>query len=72
MTDAIDNGAIKIIEIMGISTSGFDDALNQAVVKAADSIKGIVTLEVIRQTATVEHGKISRYEVTAKLAFVVK
>lgn len=72
MTDSIDNGAIKIIEIKGLSTQGFEDALDQAVSKAAESIKGIVSLEVTGQSAAVKDGKVSRYEVTAKLSFVVK
>lgn len=72
MTDSIDNGAIKIIEITGVSTTSFDDALNHAVAKASESIKGITSLEVTRQTATVRDGKVARYELTAKLSFVVR
>ncbi|MEE8484992.1 MAG: dodecin family protein [Acidimicrobiia bacterium] len=72
MNDWIDNGAIKIIEIMGVSTTGFEDALNQAVAKAAESISGITSLEITRQTATVRDGKVARYEVAAKLSFVVR
>lgn len=72
MTESLDNGAIKIIEIMGVSTTGFEDALDQAVAKAAESIKGITTLEVVGQTATVRDGRVARYEVTAKVSFVVR
>ena len=72
MTESIDNGAIKIIEIMGLSTTGFEDALDQAVTKAAESIKGITSVEVTHQTATVMDGKVALYEVTAKLSFVVR
>jgi len=72
MTETLENGAIKIIEIMGVSTTGFEDALDRAVAKAAESIKGITTLEITRQTATVRDGKVTRYEVAAKLSFVVR
>lgn len=72
MTEILENGAIKIIEIMGVSTTGFEDALDRAVAKAAESIKGITTLEITRQTATVRDGKVTRYEVAAKLSFVVR
>ncbi|GMQ93313.1 MAG: hypothetical protein BMS9Abin12_0790 [Acidimicrobiia bacterium] len=72
MTESFENGAIKIIEIMGISTSGFEDALDQAVAKAAESINGIISLEVTGQTATVRDGRIARYEIAAKLSFVVR
>lgn len=72
MTESLDNGAIKIIEIMGVSTTGFEDALDRAVAKAAESINGITSLEVTKQTATVREGRIARYEVVAKLSFIVR
>jgi flavin-binding protein dodecin len=72
MTEPLENGAIKIIEIMGVSTSNYEDALDRAVAKAAESINGIISLEITRQTATVRDGKVARYEVSAKLSFVVR
>ncbi len=72
MTNSLENGTIKIIEIVGVSTSGFDDAIEQAVSKAAESINGIISLEVTRQTATIRDGRIARYEMTAKLSFIVR
>jgi hypothetical protein len=72
MTESLENGAIKIIEIMGVSTTSYEDALDRAVAKAAESIKGIISLEVTRQTATVRDGAIARYEISAKLSFVVR
>lgn len=72
MTDRLDTNAVKIIEIVGVSPNSFDDALAQAVSKAAESINGISGVEVIRQTASIRDTKIVRYEVTVKLSFVVK
>jgi flavin-binding protein dodecin len=68
----IDTNAVKIIEIMGVSTEGFEKALDQAVSKAAESINGITTVEVIDQTADVRDGKVAAYRVTVKLSFVVR
>ena len=72
MTDRLDTNAVKIIEIVGVSPNSFDDALAQAVSKAAESINGISGVEVIRQTASIRDTKIVRYEITVKLSFVVK
>ena len=72
MTDRLDTNAVKIIEIVGVSPNSFDDALAQAVSKAAESINGISSVEVIRQTASIRDTKIVRYEITVKLSFVVK
>ena len=72
MPDRLDMNAVKIIEIMGVSPNSYEDALAQAVSKASESINGISSVEVIRQTATVRDAKIARYEVTVKLSFVVR
>ncbi len=68
----IDTNAVKIIEIMGVSTESFEEALDQAVSKAAESINGITTVKVIDQTADVREGKVAAYRVTVKLSFVVR
>ena len=72
MVENIDGSAVKIIEIMGVSKSGFEDAIDHAVAKAAESINGITAIEVVKQTATVRDGAVARYEVTVKLAFKVR
>lgn len=72
MTDRIERGAIKVIEVIGVSTDSFDDAVNQAVSKASESIRGITGIEVAKLSGEVRDGAISHYKATVKLAFVVK
>jgi flavin-binding protein dodecin len=72
MTDTLDGNAVKIIEIMGVSAIGFDDAVQNAVGKAAESINGITGIEVVKQTASIVEGRIARYEATVKLSFTVR
>lgn len=72
MAEPIEQGAIKVIEIIGVSTAGFDDAVQQAVSKASQSIKGITGVEVVKTAASVKDGKITQYTATVKLAFVVR
>jgi len=71
MGNHINEGAVKIIEIIGISQKSFDDAINQALKKASKTVKGITGFEVIKQMASVENGKIVQYKVNLKLAFSV-
>ena len=66
------SGAIKVIEVIGISPKSFDDAVVQAVKKASKSVKGITGVEVIKHSASVENGKIVQYKANVKLAFTVK
>ena len=72
MGDYIDKGAIKVLEIIGVSGKSFEDAVEQAVSKAAESVSGITGVEVTAQTARVDDGKVSQYHATCKIAFVVK
>jgi flavin-binding protein dodecin len=71
MSTHIDEGAVKIIEIIGISSKSFDDAIDQALSKASNTINGITGFEVIKHMASVEAGKIKQYKVNLKLAFTV-
>jgi len=72
MSDHIENGAVKVIEIIGISPKSFEDAVEQGVAKASESIKGISGVEVIRHSAKVGNGKITQYHANLKIAFAVK
>ena len=68
----ISSGAIKVVEVIGISKKSFDDAVAQAVKKASQSIKGITGVEIVKHSAKVEAGKIVQYKANVKLAFPVK
>ncbi len=72
MTEWIDRGAVKVVEVIGISPDSFEDAVQRAVSKAAESITGITGVEVVTQTARVEDGQVSQYHATCKIAFVVR
>ncbi len=67
----INEGAVKVIEIIGISSKSFDDAIQQALKKASKTVKGISGFEVIKHMASVEESKIIQYKVNLKLAFPV-
>jgi len=71
MSSRIDEGAVKIIEIIGISSKSFDDAISQALKKASKTVKGITGFEVIKHMASVKDGKVTQYKVNLKLAFPV-
>lgn len=72
MSDWIETGAIKVIEVIGVSDTSFEDAVHRAVQKAAESVKGITGVEVVNMNAKVIDGRISQYRATCKLAFTVR
>lgn len=72
MAEYIDKGAVKVIEIIGISDTSFDDAIQRGVAKAAESVQGITGVEIENMTARVKDGKVTQYHATMKMAFAVK
>ena len=72
MGDFIDSGAVKVIEVIGISADGFEAAVDNAVAKASESIAGITGVEVQNLSARVNEGKVVQYRANVKLAFAVR
>jgi flavin-binding protein dodecin len=63
---------IKVVELIGTSTKNWEDAANNAIKEATETLQGITGLEVVAQTAKVENGKIIEFRTTVKVAFLVK
>lgn len=62
---------LKVIEIMSSSKKSWEDAAANAVAEASQSVKGIASVYVQDQSATVINGKIDEYRVTVKMTFKV-
>ena len=63
---------VRVAEMVGISTEGWEDAAQRIVARASQTIRHITGLDLIRATAVVRDGKITEYHVTAKVAFVIE
>ena len=63
---------IKVLELVGTSSSSWSDAAKQAVEEASKTIRGITGVDVVNSTAKVTDGKISEYHVTVKIAFEIE
>lgn len=63
----------KILELIGTSEEGWEDAAQAAVKEARKTIHGISGIEVVDMTAKVDAktGKIMKYRTTVKIAFGV-
>jgi hypothetical protein len=59
----------KVIELVGQSEKSFDDAIENALKTASESIRNIHGLDVLDMTADVENGKIVKYRANVKIAF---
>ncbi len=63
---------LKVIELLADSKTSWEDATQNAVQKAGESVKNIRSVFVQSQSATVEDGKIDKYRVNVKVTFEVK
>ena len=72
MTKEKENSVAKVIELIGSSPKGWDDAAASAVKAAAKTVRNIRRLELKRCTAKVEDDRIVEYRVIVKIAFDVE
>ncbi len=62
----------RVTKITAASPKGFQDAIEHALSRAAQSLRGISGLEVISQKAKVEGGKITEYRATIEITFILE
>lgn len=62
----------KKIELVGSSPIGTDDAIQNAIAKAATSIKHMDWFEVLETRGHLVDGKIAHYQVTIKVGFRIE
>ena len=63
---------IKVLELIGSSPGSWEEAAQNAIREAHETVEKITGLEVVAQTAKVEGGKITEYRTTVKIAFLVR
>lgn len=61
----------KKIEITGSSCTGIQEAIENAVAKAAETVKNMRWLEVVETRGHIEDGKVSHWQVTIKIGFTI-
>ena len=61
----------KIVELVGSSPTGIEDAVQGAIARASSTIDNIRWFEVLETRGHVERGKVSHYQVTIKVGFTV-
>jgi hypothetical protein len=62
-------GVIIIREMVGSSPTSWSDAARQAVATASKTVRNIVRVEVVKETAEVRDGEIVEYRVEVKIHF---
>lgn len=67
----MENNVYKKIEITGTSTVSSDDAVNNALARAAKSVKNLRWFEVIETRGAIAEGSVQQWQVTIKVGFTM-
>jgi hypothetical protein len=62
----------RVTKITASSEKSFQDAVNEALGRAAQTLRGIAGLEVLSQKAKVVDGQIAEYRVTTEITFIIE
>lgn len=61
----------RLIEVVGSSPDGVDQAIRNAVEDAAKTLRNIHWFEVVETRGHVEEGKVKHFQVTVKIGFTL-
>lgn len=62
---------VKVVEIVGNSEESWDDAAQNALDDASESLDNISGIEMVSHTADVEDGQITSYKATLHVSFAL-
>lgn len=62
----------KLIELVGSSPNGTDEAIRNAIAKASESVKHMDWFEVVEMRGHIKDGRVAHYQVTLKVGFRVE
>ena len=62
----------RVSQIIGASPHSWEDAVRNALERANQTLRGITGLEVTKENAAIEDGKIVEYRATVMVTFVLE
>jgi flavin-binding protein dodecin len=65
----MEGSVYKIIEIVGVSATSWEDAAKVAVATASKTLEDLRIAEVVKQDVTVEKGKVTGFRVRLSISF---
>ena len=63
---------IKIIELVGVSKKGLQDAVENAVKEASKTVRNMKGVDILSWTGKIDGDKIVEYRANVKISFVVE
>ncbi len=66
------NNTYKKIEIVGTSSTSIEDAVQNAVAKASETVRNMRWFEVVETRGAIYEDKVSQWQVTLKIGFTLE
>jgi flavin-binding protein dodecin len=70
--EAMDDHIYRVIEIVGTSQKGIDDAIRCAIARANATLRNLRWFEVVRTSGHIADGKVEHVQVTLKVGFTME
>lgn len=68
----MDEHVYRIIEVTGSSSNTLEEAITNAVGRAAKTLRHLRWFEVLETRGTIEDGQVSHWQVTVKIGFTLE
>jgi dodecin len=62
----------SVTKITAASPTSFDAAIQEGLMRASKTVRGITGLHVLEEKASVNNGKIAEYRVTMEVTFILE
>lgn len=72
MGEALSDNVYRVIEVVGSSKSGTDDAIRNAISRASQAVNNLDWFEVTETRGHIEDGQIAHFQVTLKVGFKIE
>jgi flavin-binding protein dodecin len=59
----------KLIELVGVSTESMEDAIQNAIARANQTLKNLDWFEVVEARGLIQEGKVNQFQVKLKVGF---
>jgi dodecin len=67
----MDEHIYRVIQIVGSSEKGIDDAIHRAVARASKTLRGLRWFEVVDTRGHIDGGTVQHFQVTLKVGFTL-
>jgi len=62
----------KMIELTGTSSKNLEDAIQNAIAKAAKTVRNMRWFQVVETRGSIDGGQVTQWQVTLKVGFVLE